>query len=84
MITLATLVFVLPPALVASSIDYNVAGAVRLVRDISQHRLPPPPAWVAELKVIGPEISTRWQALAGGEPGRQNGSRRSLPGPGSS
>jgi predicted PurR-regulated permease PerM len=33
MVTLATLVFVLPPALVASRIDYNVAGAVQLVRD---------------------------------------------------
>jgi len=68
MVTLAALVFVLPPALVASRIDYNVAGAVRLVRDVSEHRLPPPPAWVAEIKVIGPELATRWQALASGEP----------------
>jgi predicted PurR-regulated permease PerM len=68
MITLATLVFVVPPALVASRIDYNVAGAVRLVSDVAQHRLPPPPAWVAEINIIGPELSTRWQALASGEP----------------
>jgi predicted PurR-regulated permease PerM len=68
MVTIATLVFVLPPALVASRIDYNVAGAVQLVRDVSQHRLPPAPAWVAEIKVIGPELSSRWQDLANGEP----------------
>ena len=68
MVTLATLVFVLPPDLVASRIDYNVAGAVQLVHDVSQHGLPPPPAWVAEVKVIGPELSRRWQALANGEP----------------
>jgi predicted PurR-regulated permease PerM len=68
MITLATLVFVLPPALVASRIDYNVAGTVRVLRDISEHGLPPPPAWVADLKVIGPEIHARWQALAGVDP----------------
>jgi predicted PurR-regulated permease PerM len=68
MVTLATLVFVVPPALVASRMDYNVAGAVRLVRDVSQHRLPPPPAWVAGINVIGPELSKRWQDLANGEP----------------
>jgi predicted PurR-regulated permease PerM len=68
MITLATLVFVVPPALVASSLDYNVAGTVQVLLDLSQHGLPPPPAWVAEIKVIGPEIHDRWQALANGGP----------------
>src|SRR5918996_6571876 len=34
MVALATLVFVLPPALVAASVDYNVAATVRLVRDL--------------------------------------------------
>ena len=66
MVTLATLVFVVPPALVASSMDYNVAGTVRLLRDLSQHGVPPPPAWVAEVDVIGPEVYARWQVLAGG------------------
>ena len=60
--------FVLPPALVASRIDYNVAGTVPVLRDISEHGLPPPPAWVADLKVIGPLIHARWQALARPEP----------------
>jgi predicted PurR-regulated permease PerM len=68
MVTLATLVFVVPPALVASSMDYNVAGTVRLLRDLSQHGVPPPPAWVAEIDVIGPEIHNRWQVLARGGP----------------
>jgi predicted PurR-regulated permease PerM len=68
MVILATLVFVVPPALVAASIDYNVAGTVRLVRDLSQHGLPPPPAWVAEIDLIGPEIYSRWQVLSGGGP----------------
>jgi predicted PurR-regulated permease PerM len=41
MVALATLVFVAPPALVAASVDYNVAATVRLVRDLSQHGRPP-------------------------------------------
>jgi predicted PurR-regulated permease PerM len=68
MITLATLVFVVPPALVASSVDYNVAGTVRVLRDLSQGGLPPPPAWIAQINVIGPEIHDRWQTLANGGP----------------
>ena len=63
MVSLATLVFVVPPALVAARVDYNVAGAVKLVRDLSQQGVPAPPAWVAEIELIGPEIHDRWQAL---------------------
>jgi hypothetical protein len=66
MVTLATLVFVAPPALVVSSMDYHVAGTIRLLRDLSQRGMPSPPAWIADVDVIGPEIYTRWQALAGG------------------
>jgi predicted PurR-regulated permease PerM len=68
MVTLAILVFVLPPALVASSIDYNVAGTIRLVRDLTQHGILPPPTWVSEVDVIGPEVYARWQVLAAGGP----------------
>jgi predicted PurR-regulated permease PerM len=68
MVTLATLVFVVPPALVAASIDQHVAGTIRLVHDLSQRGVPPPPAWVAEVDVIGPQIYARWQLLAGGGP----------------
>ena len=68
MVSLATLVFVVPPALVAARVDYNVAGAVKLVRDLSQQGVPAPPAWVAEIELIGPEIHDRWQALAEGDP----------------
>jgi predicted PurR-regulated permease PerM len=66
MVALATLVFVVPPALVASSIDQHVAGTIQLVCDLWQHGLPPPPAWVAEIDVVGPQIYARWQTLAGG------------------
>jgi predicted PurR-regulated permease PerM len=68
MVTLATLVFVVPPALVASRMDYNVAGTIQLLRDLSQRGVPPPPDWVEEIDVIGPEIHDRWQALAAGGP----------------
>jgi predicted PurR-regulated permease PerM len=68
MVTLAMLVFVLPPALVASSIDYNVAGTIRVIRDLAQHGIPPPPTWVSEVDVIGPEVYARWQVLAAGGP----------------
>jgi hypothetical protein len=62
MVALATLVFVMPPALVASSIDQHVAGTVRLVCDLSQHGLPPPPpAWVAEVDAVGPQVYARWR-----------------------
>ncbi|MGH6913035.1 MAG: AI-2E family transporter, partial [Geminicoccales bacterium] len=68
MVTLATLVFVVPPAIVASSIDYNVAGTIQVIRDLAQHGIPPPPGWVSEVDVIGPEIYARWQVLADGGP----------------
>jgi len=68
MVALATLVFVMLPALVASSMDYNVAGTIRLVHDLSQRGLPPPPAWVAEIDLIGPDLQDRWQRLAAGGP----------------
>ena len=68
MVTLATLVFVVPPALVASSMDYNVAGTIQLLHDLAERGVPPPPAWVAEIDVIGPEIHDRWQVMAAGGP----------------
>jgi predicted PurR-regulated permease PerM len=84
MVTLATLVFVVPPALIASSIAYNVAGTIRLLSGVAQRGLPPPPAWVAGIDLIGPEIRDRWQVLAAGGPRRQNASAGSLSGTGSS
>jgi predicted PurR-regulated permease PerM len=68
MVTLATLVFVVPPAIVASSIDYNVAGTIQVIRDLAQHGIPPPPSWVSEVDVIGPQLYARWQVLAAGGP----------------
>jgi predicted PurR-regulated permease PerM len=68
MVMLATLVFVVPPALVASSIDHHVAGTIQVLRDLSQRGVPPPPDWVAEVDVIGPQIYARWQVLASGGP----------------
>jgi predicted PurR-regulated permease PerM len=68
MVALATLVLVVPPALVAASMDYYLAGAIRLLRDLAQHGMPPPPAWIAEIDLIGPAIHNRWQVLAGGGP----------------
>src|ERR671918_721575 len=68
MVTLATLVFVAPPALLAASVDYNVAGMVRLLQDLSERGVPAPPVWVAEIDLVGPEIHARWQALAAGGP----------------
>jgi predicted PurR-regulated permease PerM len=78
MVTLATLVFVMPPVLVASSMDYNVAGSVRLLQDLSERGVPPPPAWVAEIDVIGPEIHNRWQVLARGGPEAAERIQRSM------
>jgi hypothetical protein len=37
---LATLVLVAPPALLAASVDYNVAGIVRLLHDVSPRGVP--------------------------------------------
>jgi predicted PurR-regulated permease PerM len=36
--------------------------------DLSQHGVSAPPAWVAEVDVIGPQIYARWQTLAAGGP----------------
>lgn len=67
MVTLCTLVFVLPPALVASSVEYNHANVARLLRDLlSQYSAPP--AWLADVDLIGPALYDRWQTLAAGGP----------------
>jgi predicted PurR-regulated permease PerM len=68
MVTLATLVFVAPPALVASSLDYNIAGTVRVLHELAQHGVPPPAAWIADIDLIGPDLHARWQRLAAGGP----------------
>jgi len=68
MVALATLVLVVPPALVASSMDYNVAGTIRLLSDLSERGVPSPPAWVRELDLIGPALDARWRVLAAGGP----------------
>ena len=68
MVSLATLVLVMPPALVASSVDDNVAGTIRLVLDLAQHGIPPPPTWISEIDIIGPQLYARWQVLAAGGP----------------
>src|SRR5690606_262968 len=41
---------------------------IRLVLDLAQHGIPPPPTWISEIDIIGPQLYARWQVLAAGGP----------------
>jgi predicted PurR-regulated permease PerM len=66
MTLLAGLMLVLPPLAIAPNVEGHVASAVQAVRVILENGVPSPPAWVAEVQLIGPALHERWQSLAAG------------------
>lgn len=63
MTLLIAAIFVLPLAAVGTGLADDVPKAVRIVRSLLEEGPPDPPAWVAGLPVLGPEIAQQWQAL---------------------
>jgi predicted PurR-regulated permease PerM len=66
--TLAMLViFVLPVALAIDALVANAGAMSAWVRGLPTRELPPPPAWLAPLPLVGPRASAAWaSATAGG------------------
>jgi predicted PurR-regulated permease PerM len=62
----AGLLLVLPPLAIAPNVQGHVASAVQAVRVILEDGVPAPPAWIAEVQLIGPPLHERWQSLAAG------------------
>jgi predicted PurR-regulated permease PerM len=66
MTLLAGVLLVLPPLAIAPNVQDHVASAVQAVRYVLVNGVPPPPAWVADVSLIGPPLHDRWQSLAAG------------------
>lgn len=57
-------VLVLPFVIVGFTLAENVSAWMQAVKDWVARGLPPPPAWVTELPVVGAEMAQRWQNLS--------------------
>ena len=65
MTVLLALALVLPLALVAATLADAVTLAADELRRLLERGPPPPPAWVADLPLVGPELLEAWRDLAG-------------------
>jgi predicted PurR-regulated permease PerM len=57
------LVFIVPLVLAVSTIVDNVDTIVRFARDVSTFEVPPAPAWLVQLPVVGAQLAAAWEAL---------------------
>ena len=64
MVTVMSVVVVLPLALAVPSSSADIDGLKRDVMDILQSGLPSPPNWLADVPLVGPMLSERWQQWA--------------------
>jgi predicted PurR-regulated permease PerM len=58
------LAFVLPLALVATTMAETVTAGAESVRELIEYGPPPPPPWVVDLPVFGRELDGLWRQLA--------------------
>ncbi len=63
------LVLVIPLGLAVGALIGNIDDIVAKVSSLQTLQVPPPPAWVAQLPVQGPELSAQWQRLSEEGPG---------------
>jgi predicted PurR-regulated permease PerM len=64
MIVLATLLLVIPAAIVVTSLTGNVADLAAAARRLLANGPPTPPDWIADLPMIGRRVHDRWQSFA--------------------
>jgi predicted PurR-regulated permease PerM len=62
------LVFVIPIALILGVLITRAPELVAWVHQLLQTGLPPPPAWVADLPMVGARIAAEWTELAASGP----------------
>jgi predicted PurR-regulated permease PerM len=57
------LVFIVPLALATNTIVDNVDTIVRFAKEVSTFEVPPAPAWVSQLPLLGERLAAAWNAL---------------------
>lgn len=62
------LVFIIPATVAVGTIVVSADQIVAWARDMAARGLPPAPAWLAELPVVGPKIREAWDQLASAGP----------------
>jgi predicted PurR-regulated permease PerM len=62
MILLLVLVFVIPLTLGVGAIVAHADGIADQIRSITDMAIPPLPQWIAQLPLVGPELSAAWLA----------------------
>ena len=63
---LLLLVLVLPLSAAIGTVVSNADAIAAFARDLQDYHLPPPPAWVRSLPVLGERAASTWQDLATG------------------
>jgi predicted PurR-regulated permease PerM len=63
MTLLVAAVFILPLAAVGTGLADSVAKVGGMVKVLLEQGPPGPPAWVAELPIVGPQVADRWLEL---------------------
>jgi predicted PurR-regulated permease PerM len=63
------LVLVIPLCLAVGALIGNIDDIVAKANSLQTLQVPPPPGWVAELPIKGPELSAKWQRLSEEGPG---------------
>ena len=64
MVLLMALVLVVPFAIVGAKLAGNLSHSIALITDAVRRGLPPAPAWLADLPVVGAMAVERWDTLA--------------------
>jgi len=68
MVAFLLLVFLVPASLAIAVVIANADQIGNLVTNLGSMELPPPPAWVADLPMVGPQIAEKWKRLASSGP----------------
>ena len=66
MTTAFVLVFVVPVAMAIATIANHIPQMTTFVKRLAQEGLPPPPAWIDRIPLVGDRISETWRSLTAG------------------
>ena len=62
---LLALVLLVPLVFAGFKLADNAAALGRLLSDFVERGPPPPPAWIADIPLVGPELAERWDEISG-------------------
>ena len=69
MMGLLILVFVIPFTLAVSTIVQNVPQLTEFGKQVTALEVPPPPAWIEQVPLVGSQVAEYWQKAAATDPG---------------